>query len=163
MSLLVYCLNIDECVQMNLLYRVWSSEVEVLYSPGHHSSGHHHQSLQCHHRSHWTLSTQTVTLSRGGSQPSSLDKSHSELSHPVSIIFLACLSSHLFLARWYNFSAPLIHLGAGLATSALPGCRSSTGVRAGVSVSWVSHWLPVTPGWPAISHRGDKRQIMLHN
>ena len=42
----------------------------------------------------------------------------------------------------------------GLATSPLPGCRSSTGVRAGVSVSWVSHWLPVTPGWPAISHRG---------
>ena len=43
----------------------------------------------------------------------------------------------------------------GLATSPLPGCRSSTGVRAGVSVSWVSHWLPVTPGWPAIRERQE--------
>ena len=81
----------------------------MLYSPGHHSSGHHHQSVQSRHRSHWTLSTQTVTLSRGGSQPSSLDKSHSGLSHPVSIIFLVCLSSPVLIYFWLDDTISPLH------------------------------------------------------
>ena len=102
------------------------------------------------------------------SQTASLDiNSSTNITGRVTAILLTgqvCTVSRLIYPVSIHISGSMIsflrstdHLGASLSTSPLPGRRSSTGVRAGVSVSWVSHWLPVTPGWPAIRGQG------LHN
>ena len=127
---------IHQVITAHVITRVITGHTGQKQSQQYHGAGHSHL--------HW-----------------SLEKSHSGLSHPVSIIFLVCLSSHLFLARWYNFSAPLIHLGARA------GHVSSARVS---ELNWCQSWclcqLSVTLTachTRLTSHQGDKRQIMLHN
>ena len=108
----------------------------MLYSPGDHSPCHYHWSLR-HRLSLWTQTETTISL--GGSQPSSLvSGAQAQEGFLLSSVQHVYFSSHFWL---HDIISPL-HWSIserGLVTSPLAGCRSSTGVRASVSVSWVSH------------------------
>ena len=86
---------------------------------------------------------------------------HSRGSYPVSIIFV---SSNIYF--WLDDTISPLHWSIselGLATSPLPGCRSSTGVRVPVSLSAECHiWLPVTLGWPASRGQTNAAELWNH-
>ena len=145
---------------MNLFHLVWSSEVEVLCSPGHHSSCHH----QSHHRSHQTLTESTI--SRGGSQPSSL------VTWLESLRIISSSVDHISCLFEFSFiSGSMIQFLRSTDPSRSPGWPRL--LCPGVGAQLVSELVSLSAEChtDCLSHQadqpsatgGDKRQIMLHN